>query len=412
MSRPDLAAPESLDAPETPDATPPITQRRKPTAAPLLILGLIVVALNLRPPIAGFGPLLSQFQAEFQVSAATLSLLTTLPLLCWGLLAPLAPLLSRRYSNETIILLATAVIGLGSVLRIGATLPVILFGTLLVGAGIALNNVLLPSLIRRDYADRVGPMTGLYSLAVVGGAALASGVAVPLMTALGGAWRSSVGVWIGLAVLGVLAWLPAVFGRQTHARPLRGSGPSVWRNPYALPVTLYMGFQSLVFFTWLTWLPKVLQDNGFTAAQAGLLLAFANVVQLPFTLAVPVLAARPRLLVPLAVGTALLSGVGITGLLLSPLTPLPWLFMMGAGAGSMFPLALMFIAVRADGVAQVPQLSAMAQGFGYALAAAGPFIFGALHDWTGDWQVPLIFLLAMTGVVLVTGIAAGRGVRT
>ncbi|GGO27701.1 CynX/NimT family MFS transporter [Deinococcus humi] len=405
MSRPDLAAPEPLDG------TRGTTKQRKPIAAPLLILGLVVVALNLRPPIAGFGPLLSQIQAELGVSAATLSLLTTLPLLCWGVLAPLAPLLSRRYSNETIILWSTAVIGLGSVLRLGATLPIILTGTVLVGAGIALNNVLLPSLIRRDYPTRVGLMTGLYTLAVVGGAALASGVAVPLMTALGGAWRSSVGVWIGLAVLGVLAWLPTVSGRQTHARAPAKEGPSVWRNPYALSVTLYMGFQSLVFFTWLTWLPKVLQDEGFTAAQAGLLLAFANVVQLPFTLAVPVLAARPRLLVPLAVGTALLSGAGIAGLLLSPLTPLPWLFMMGAGAGSMFPLALMFIAVRAAHVAQVPQLSAMAQGFGYALAASGPFIFGALHDWTGDWQVPLLFLLVMTAVVLVTGVAAGRGNR-
>ncbi|QFP75780.1 MFS transporter [Deinococcus sp. AJ005] len=405
MSRSDLAAPESPAAAES------VQQRRKPTAAPLLILGLILVALNLRPPIAGFGPLLSQVQAELGVSAATLSLLTTLPLLCWGVLAPLAPLLSRRYSNETIILFATAVIGVGSVLRIGATLPVILIGTVLVGAGIALNNVLLPSLIRRDYPTRVGPMTGLYTLAVVGGAALASGVAVPLMTVLGGAWRSSMGVWIGLAVIGVVAWLPTVFGRQTHARaPVKG-GPSVWQNPYALSVTLYMGFQSLVFFTWLTWVPRVLQDNGFTAAQAGLLLAFANVVQLPFTLAVPVLAARPKLLVPLAVATALVSTAGITGLLLAPLTPLPWLLLMGIGAGSTFPLALMFIAVRAANLAQVPQLSAMAQGFGYALAATGPFIFGALHDLTGDWEVPLIFLLAMTGLVLVTGVAAGRGQR-
>ncbi|MDV6374436.1 CynX/NimT family MFS transporter [Deinococcus arenicola] len=403
MSRPDPAA--------TPSPAAGNVQQRKPTAAPWLILGLILVALNLRPPIAGFGPLLSQIQTELGVSAATLSLLTTLPLLCWGVLAPLAPLLSRRYSNETIILFATALIGLGSVFRIGATLPVILLGTVLVGAGIALNNVLLPSLIRRDYPTRVGPMTGLYTLAVVGGAALASGVAVPLMTALGGAWRSSVGVWIGLAVIGVLAWLPTVFGRQTHARALATGGPSVWQNPYALSVTLYMGFQSLVFFTWLTWLPRVLQDNGFTAAQAGLLLAFANVVQLPFTLAVPVLAARPKLLVPLAVGTALVSAAGITGLLLAPLTPLPWLLMMGIGAGSTFPLALMFIAVRATNVTQVPQLSAMAQGFGYALAATGPFIFGALHDRTGDWHAPLLFLLAATAAVLVTGVAAGREAR-
>ncbi len=381
---------------------------RRPTAAPLLILGLVLVALNLRPAIAGFGPLLGEVQGEFRVSAATLSLLSTLPLLCWGLLAPLAPLLSRRYSNETIILCATALIAAGSVLRVGATLPVILGGTVLVGAGIALNNVLLPSLIRRDYPQRVGPMTGLYTLAVVGGATLASGLAVPLQTALGGGWRSSVAVWIGLAVLGTLAWWPAVRGRQTHARALNAGGPPVWRNPYALPVTLFMGLQALVFFTWLTWLPRVLQDSGFSAAQAGLWLALANVVQLPFTLAVPILAARPRLLAPLAVVTALFGAAGVLGLLLAPATPLPWMLLLGAGAGSTFPLGLMFISVRAAHPAQVPQLSALAQGVGYVVAAAGPFIFGALHDWTGDWHAPLVFLLVCTGLVGVSGVASGR----
>lgn len=380
-------------------------RRGRPTV--LLLLGIVLVALNLRPSLAGFGPLLGQIQAELHVSAATVSLLTTIPLLCWGLLAPLAPLLTRWRNSETVVWLSTALIAVGALLRVGPSLPWILLGTGLVGAGIALNNVLLPSLVRRDFPSQVGLMTGVYTLAVVGGATLASGLAVPLRTALGGAWRASQGVWAGLALLGVLAWLPVLFGRRAPPVPAGREGPSVWRNPFAWPVTLFMGFQALVFFTWLTWLPRVLQDGGLTPAAAGLLLALGNLVQLPFTVLVPVLAARlpdPR---PLVVGVSLLIAAGLLGLLLFPGTPpLPWILLLGAGCGSTFPLALVFIALCAEHPAQVPRLSALAQGVGYLLAATGPFIFGVLHDRTASWSGPLWFLVACTGMVLLTGVRA------
>ncbi|UQN08173.1 MFS transporter [Deinococcus sp. QL22] len=384
-----------------PNTSPPV---RRGTTTFILLLGIVLVALNLRPSLAGFGPLLSQVQAELQVSAATVSLLTSIPLLCWGLLAPLAPLLTRRRSSETVVFLSTALIAVGALLRVGPSLRWIFLGTILVGAGIALNNVLLPSLVRREFPQQVGLMTGIYTLAVVGGATLASGLAVPLRSALGGTWRASLGVWAGLACLGALAWLPVLLRRQAHRAPDRREEPSVWRNPFAWPVTLFMGFQALVFFTWLTWLPRVLQDQGLTPAAAGLLLALGNLVQLPFTLVVPVLAARlahPR---PLVVGSSLLIAAGLLGLLLAPgLPPLPWILLLGAGCGSTFPLALMFIALRAAHPAQVPKLSALAQGAGYLLASTGPFIFGALHDRTAGWSLPLWFLLACTGMVFLTG---------
>lgn len=386
-----------------PSDTSTLVRRGLPPS--LLLLGVVLVAVNLRPSLAGFGPLLSQIQADLHVSAATVSLLTTIPLLCWGLLAPLAPLLTRRWSSETVVLLSTALIAVGALLRVGPSLRWILLGTGLVGAGIALNNVLLPSLVRRDFPRQVGLMTGVYTLAVVGGATLASGLAVPLRTALGGAWRASLGVWAGLALLGVLAWLPLLSGRRARRGPAAQAGPSVWRNPDAWPVTLFMGFQALVFFTWLTWLPRVLQDQGLTPAAAGGLLALGNLVQLPFTVLVPVLAARlsnPR---PLVVGVSLPIAAGLLGLLLFPGTPpLPWILLLGAGCGSTFPLALVFIALRAAHPAQVPRLSALAQGVGYLLAAGGPFIFGALHDRTSSWTAPLWFLLVCTGLVLLTGI--------
>ncbi len=381
----------------------------RPRRAPpswLLVAGVVLVALNLRPAIAGFGPLLPQIQAQLHLSAATAGLLTTIPLLCWGVLALTAPLLTRRWSSETVILAMVAVLGVGALLRAGPTLGVMLLGTVLVGAGIAVVNVLLPSLVRREFPAQVGVMLGVYTLAVVGGATLASAVAVPLQVA-GGSWHASLATWSGLALLGAVAWLPAVRGR-----PYRSVGTvPVWRelfrNPHAWPVTLFMGTQSLVFFTWLAWLPRVWHDQGLSAGVAGGLLSLGNVVQLPFALFMPILAGRFGVW-PLIVVSVILD---VVGLLLVPAHPLVWTLLLGAGCGSTFPLALYLMAVRADTPAQAPQLSALAQGVGYSLAALGPVAFGALHDRTGGWSAPLWFLIVDTGLVLVTGYWACRPAR-
>ncbi|MFC4637349.1 CynX/NimT family MFS transporter [Deinococcus hohokamensis] len=377
---------------------------RNHAAPALLLVGMVLVALNLRPVIAAFGPLLAQIQRDLGVGAATVSLLTTIPLLCWGALALLAPALTRARSAEVVILGCLGLIGVGAALRAGPSLPWILAGTLLVGAGIAVVNVLLPSLIRRDFPGRLGLMTGLYTTAVVGGAAVASAVAVPLMHALGGSWRLALGVWAGLAVLGALAWWPALRGRPARTGLQASGATGVWTNPAALAVTLYMGTQSLVFFTWLTWLPRLLLDHGLGSAEAGALLSLGNVVQLPFTLAVPVLAARLPSARPLVVAISAGFGAGVLGLLAAPnVWPALWVLLLGVASGSAFALALYFIAHRARNASEVPRLSATAQGYGYLLAAAGPVLFGALRDLTGGWTAPLSMLLGVTGLVLLSG---------
>ncbi|GAA5504142.1 putative transporter YycB [Deinococcus xinjiangensis] len=380
-------------------------------AAPLLlVLGLVLVALNLRPVIAAFGPLLSVIQADLGVSGATVSLLTSVPLLCWGAVALLAPLLVRWRSAEVIILGCLGLIGVGALLRAGPNLPLILFGTVLVGSGIAVVNVLLPSLLRRDFTERLGLMTGLYTTAVVGGAALASAVSVPLMHAFGDSWHWALGCWAVLTLLGALAWWPAVLGRPPRLTAALQRGQSIWSNPAALPVTLYMGAQSLVFFTWLTWLPKILIERGHSAAEAGLLLSLGNIVQLPFTLVVPVLAARLPTPRPLVLALSFANALGVAGLLWWPAAPpLLWVLLLGMAAGSAFPLALYLVAHRARSAGEVPQLSAVAQGFGYLFAACGPFVFGALHDQTHSWQGPLLLLLGMVVLVFVLGWWAAQG---
>ena len=375
---------------------------------PLLVLGMVLVALTLRPVIAGFGPLLPRVQAELHASAATMSLLTTIPLVCWGVFALVTPRLTRWRSPEVLIGLCIALIALGTWLRTGAALTPILLGTVLVGVGIAIVNVLLPSLLRRDFPRQLGLMTGLYSLAVVGGAALASALAVPLERTLGG-WRGSLGVWAWLSGAALLAWVPAMLGRPARSAGPAPRGPSVWSNPATLPVTLYMGTQSLVFFTWLTWLARLLQDRGLSAEAAGALLSLGNLVQLPFTLSVPVLAARLGNVRPLVFGLVACNAAGLLGLTLWPAaSPLPWVLLLGVGAGSAFPLALHLIAVRARDAAEVPRLSATAQGCGYLLAASGPFLFGALHDLSGGWSASLGALLLGTAAMLVTGLWAAQ----
>jgi CP family cyanate transporter-like MFS transporter len=402
--------------PDERHGTGPGTRRTTPAA--LLVVGLILVALNLRPTLAGFGPLLGQIQQELRVNATTVSLLTTIPLLCFGVFAPVAPWLTRFRSLETVILGCLGLIFLGALFRVGPGLPSILLGTLLVGSGIAVVNVLLPGWIRQRFTSQSGllqsgVMMGVYTLSVVGGAALASGLSIPLRTALGGGWRPALGVWAGLALLGAIAWLPTVFGRPSRATGPSVTVPSVWKNPAALWVTLYMGFQSLVFYAWLTWLPKVLQDHGSTLAASGSLLALGNLVQLPFTLFIPIWASRRTDVRGLVIGTSLLVATGLLGLLLFPAAPpLPWVLLLGAGCGGTFSIALILIVQRAQTHSQVPQLSALAQGVGYLLAASGPFLFGALHDRTGQWTAPLWFLLVCTLLALLSGLLAGRPPRT
>ncbi len=364
---------------------------------------MVLVALNLRPVISAFGPLLAQIQAELHVSAATISLLTSVPLLCWGLFALVAPWLARWRSAEVVILGCLLLIALGAALRAGPNLPWILVGTVLVGSGIAVINVLLPSLLRRDFPGQLGLMTGLYTTAVVGGAALASAVTVPLRHALG-SWRAALLFWSVPAVIGLLLWLPAVFGRPPRSG-VQGQRPgNIWQNPATLPLTLYMGTQSLVFFTWLTWLPKILLDRGMPVGQTGYLLSLGNLIQLPFSLLVPVLAARLPSARPLVLALSTCIAVGLLGLLLWPqVPPVVWVAFLGVGSGSAFPLALYLVAHRARTVAEVPQLSSVSQGFGYLLAACGPLLLGAAHDLTHGWNVPLLLLLVLTGLMFTMG---------
>lgn len=369
----------------------------------LVLLGAVVAlcALNLRPALVAVGPLAPQLRDDTGLSATGTSLLTTLPLVCFGVFATLSPRLGRRVGLERALLGALLVLVAGTVLRLVAPVPALFLGSAAAGAGIAVGNVLLPAVVKRDVPEHTGPMMALYSVALNGGAALAAGLTVPLQDALGLSWRAALATWGGLALVAALLWLP-----RARAAPAGRVAPSVhargvWRSRIAWAVALYMGLQSLEFYALTAWLPTILRDDGMGEAQAGLMLSLMSAAGIAAALVVPVLAARA----PRQRGLALLGGVGflvgLAGLLVAPAEgAVAWAVVLGLGQGTGISLALTLFVLRTRTAEAAGELSGMAQTVGYLIAAGGPLGAGALHDLSGGWTAPLVAL-----IVLLVGLA-------
>jgi MFS transporter, CP family, cyanate transporter len=379
-------------------------------AAPAWWIGvaIVLVAANLRPAVVGVSPLLAQIQASERLSATAAGILTALPVLCFGLLAPAAPLLSRRVGIERALLAALVLLIAGFLVRSSGPLAALFAGTVVIGSAIAIGNVLLPSLIKRDFAHRTGLMTGLYTMAISGGGALAAGVTMPVAQAAGLGWHAALAWWALFALVALLCWLPNVRRAPRPARVGATRVGGLWRDALAWQVTVYMGLQSLGYFAVAAWLPALLVDRGYDPVVAGWLLSLSTVAGIGGATIAPVLATRGRRQSGLAVGITAVGAVGLLGVL-APIDVEPLaVVLLGAAQSAALGLALTFVAVRAPDAAHAAQLSGMSQSVGYVLAAAGPFAVGALRDMTGGWTVPLLLLLALLAVQGTAGVLAGR----
>ena len=378
----------------------------------LLVLGIVLLAANLRPALTGVAPLIGQIRADTGISNGAAGLLTTLPLLAFGLLSPIAPRVARRFGMERALLACLLVLAAGILLRWAGAVATLFLGTVVLGAAIAVANVLLPSLVKREFPEHAGLMTSVYSASLGISATLAASVSVPLAQLAGIGWRGALAVWALPALLAGVAWLPQL-GLGSHpADPSARRFPGVrdlWRSPLAWQVTLFMGLQSLAYYVTLTWLPEILQAEGMSATRAGWMLGLSQAVAIMTMFLAPMIAERrpsQRGLVVVAVG---MSGVGALGLLVAGSTASTlWVVLLGLGQGASFSLALTFFALRAPDPAHAAALSGMAQSVGYLLAAGGPFLFGVLRDVTGAWKVPLALLLTVTICLLIAGIGAAR----
>lgn len=387
----------------------------------LLVLGIFLVGVNLRPALSSLAPILDMVRASTGMSAAAAGVLTTLPVLCFGVFAPLAPGLARLWSAERAILLGLLLLAAGIALRVFFGVPGLFAGTLLAGASIGVVMVLLPGIIKRDFPRQAGLMTGLYTMALCLGAAVASGITVPIEHLAGGDWRPALAFWLLPTLLAAAFWWPQlshVGGAPRRQQRYRVSG--VWRSRLAWQVTLYLGLQSSLAYCVFGWLPTILIARGMTPLDAGLLMSLSIAVQLITAFGGPWLATRTRdqrFLIVLALAFTLAGMMGclygsLGGSLASGDLGAVWVWaaILGLGQGATFSIALMLIVLRASDPHVAASLSGMAQGVGYSIAALGPLAVGILHDISGGWTSAAILFVLVAIAALIAGLGAGRNV--
>lgn len=375
-----------------------------------LAVALVVVGLNLRLAIAAVPPVLSQVRHTTGLSSAGGGLLTALPIFCFGLVAIAAPRLIRRLSMGALLGLTMVAVFAGSALRLAPSLVALFAGTAVIGAGIAVGNVLVPSLIKRDFGGKLVLLLALYSLALCLGGAIPAGLTVPLEHATGLGWRPAVAVWGLVAVVALVLWLPHARGdEQSSATAQRPAASALLRDPLAWCVTIFMGLQSFGFYATFSWIPTLLENHGTSNATAGWLLSYSMFPSMLAALATPALVRRARRPAALVLLSAACCGGAYAGLLAAPSSATYlWMTLLGLSQGALLALALGFIVARAPDTQHAAQLSTMAQSIGYLLASSGPFIVGALHGATGGWALPMAVLLCALVPLTICGLVASE----
>jgi MFS transporter, CP family, cyanate transporter len=379
----------------------------------------MLVATNLRPAVAAVGPLLHRIEVGEGLSNAAASALTTLPVLCYGLVALAAPPLVRRLGLHGAVCAALCFLTAGQLVRLVTGTGFLFLGTAVAGSAIAIGNVLMPVVIRRDFADRTGTAMSVFSTTLMAFAAVAAGVSVPVANALGGGWRPGLAIWALPAGLAALAWLPAAIRSSSataarapahatdepHPRDVR----ALLRRPLAWQVTLFFAVQSGGFYATLAWLPSIFRSYGYSEAHAGVLLSVSLVVGTFTGLAIPSLAHRLRDQRVLVIASCLLACAGWLGILLAATSAsYVWVVVLGLGQNAGFPIVMMLIVLRGGSVRTTQALSAMAQSVGYGLAAFAPLAVGALHGVTRSWTPEVLLLLLLVLPQLLLGLGAGQ----
>lgn len=371
----------------------------------LTLVGILLIAANLRTAVASLSPIFVDIRVDFTLSNLAVGVLGLLPPICFALAAIFAPLLTRRASLELLVVLSLAAIVVGIAVRaVSDSFIVLAFGSLIVFAGMGVGNVLLPPLVKRYFPDRIGQVTSLYAFVISVGAFVPPLIAVPIADTAG--WRTSVAIWAVLGLFAIIPWV-TVLARRHSVRadpsdvieePAAGTLSSVWRSPIAWALATAFAVSSLNAYALFAWLPEMLRDiAGVNAEQAGVLLSLYAAMGIPAALLVPILTTRMKnvaLLVYLAVAFFV---VGYLGLIFVPATA-TWLWVVLVGLGPLlFPLCLVLINLRTRTHDGAVALSSFTQGVGYTLGALGPLAVGILHQSTGGWTAALV-LLALTAI--------------
>ncbi len=376
-----------------------------------LVAAIFLVALNLRPALTSLGPVLPDIRLDLGLSGLNAGILTTVPVLCLGLLAPPAARMGKRWGTERMLMVALFILGAGLVVRSLADEAGLYAGTLLAGSAIGIAGALLPAVVKRDFPRHADLMTGFYTMALCLGGSLGAGLTVPVQQAAGDSWRAGLAVWAIPALISGILWLPMARsdnGGRRENRHYRG----LWRNPLAWQVTLYMGLQSSMAYMVFEWLPTILQSRGLSPAQSGFLVSASVMVQTTTALTGPWLATRGRNQRGAVALMIVLTALGIGGLLYAPLAQRwLWVVMLGLGMGGMFSIALVLIVLRAANPAMAADLSGMAQGVGYVLAAFGPLGLGLIPEVFGSWHWAGLLFALVLALAFIAAMGAARNLH-
>lgn len=377
----------------------------------MAVVAILLLSFNLRLAVSSVPPIL----ADLGLGATGQSLLVTVPVLCFGLAALAAPWLRRRLGQEQLLLGVIAVLALGLALRAAWPGWGLFPGTVLAALAVALMNVVVPAVVRGSFASHAAALTSAYTVALSVGAGLAAGLTVPAFRDTGSV-HLALGIWAVPAALAFFVWMtqvpprrPAPKGGVGSNRAPASSRDQVWTSSVAWRVTAFFGLQSLVYYAMLSWLPSIYRARGDSPAAAGLLLAVLATIGIVGNLAGPALASRTRDQRAAVVAGILVTAVGLTGVLLGPLsTAIVWVCILGVGTGATFALALLLVVVRSPDATTAVRVSAMAQGTGYLIAATGPLALGLIRGASGGWTVPLLVVLGVLVLEVPAGLGAGR----
>lgn len=412
--------------------TTPGAGRTRAWATRLVVVGIVLSALNLRPAITSLGALLEEVRDGLGMSGSAAGLLTSVPPLCFAVFGITAPRLARRFGPAAVVCAGMVAITTGLLIRpyLGSTAG-FLAASALALMGIAVSNVLMPVIVKRWFPDRVGSMTGLYSMALALGTSLAAAVTVPLTGALGGGWRSGLAVWAALAGAAVLPWLPLLRDRGPDTAPARpgqrqraAEGPRaeaqqagaaasraplrITRSRTAWALAVFFGLQATAAYVTMGWMPQIFRDAGVPAGTAGVLLAVTMVMGVPLAFVIPRVATRLPHQGPIVLVLGVCGLAGYAGLYFAPAAGAwAWALLLGV-SNCAFPLALTMVGMRARSGPGVAQLSAFAQSTGYLISIPGPLLVGVLYQRSGGWGLPIALMASLMLPQMAVGFLAGR----
>lgn len=378
-----------------------------------LVLGILFISFNLRAPITAVGSVVKMIQEEYALGSAAAGFITTLPLIAFAIVSPFVSTLANKLGQANTMFTGLILILIGEAIRSYTGVFGLFAGTAIIGIGIAIGNVIVPGIIKRYFSHRAGLITSIYTSGMCIFAAIGAGVSIPLATGLGLGWQNTLCVWFILTSLTIFIWLPQLFIlKKRHSdRNIEHDHKSIWTSPLAWWVTLFMGVQSLLFYSLVAWLTTIIISRGLSQSFASSMALLFQLMAIPATLVIPTLCDKFKDQRILSVCVAAIYAIGMILFIFaaSPVLMTISVILLSIGMGGSISLSIAFISLRSPNSHTAAELSGMSQSAGYLLAAIGPVITGFIYDLTLSWTIPIILFIGLIVILAICGMFAGKG---